>query len=80
MKKESLGFLQELIEAPSPSGYEQPAARVVRRRMEGVADEIRTDVHGNTICVMNPGAGVRVMLAGHCDQIGFMVKYVNEQG
>jgi endoglucanase len=80
MNDESLDFLRSLIEAPSPSGYEQPAARVVRRRMEGIADEVRTDVHGNTICVLNPSGKLRVMLAGHYDQIGFMVRYVNEQG
>ena len=80
MTNDSLEFLRELIEAPSPSGFEQPAARVVRRRMEAIADEIRTDVHGNTICALNPQGRVRVMLAGHCDQIGFMVRYVNEQG
>jgi len=80
MKKDSLDFLKDLIEAPSPSGYEQPAARVVRKRMEGVADEIRTDVHGNTICLLNGKGKVRVMLSGHCDQIGFMVKYINDEG
>jgi endoglucanase len=80
MRKESLDFLRELIEAPSPSGFEQPAARVVRKWMKGVADEIRTDVHGNTICVLNPKGKVRIMLAGHCDQIGFMVKHVNDDG
>ena len=80
MKKDSLDFLKDLIEAPSPSGYEQPAARVVRKRMEGVAEEIRTDVHGNTICLLNGKGKVRVMLSGHCDQIGFMVKYINDEG
>ncbi len=48
--------------------------------MEPVADEVRTDVHGNTICVLNPRGKVRVMLSGHCDQIGFMVKYITEEG
>jgi len=80
MRKESLEFLRELIEAPSPSGYEQPAARVVRRWMEPVADEVRTDVHGNTICVLNPRGKIRIMLSGHCDQIGFMVKYITDEG
>jgi len=80
MQKDALRFLQDLIEAPSPSGYEQPAARVVRRRMKKIADEIRTDVHGNTICVLNPRGKVRIMLAGHCDQIGFMVKHVTDEG
>lgn len=80
MRKESLNFLKELIEAPSPSGYEQPAARVVRQWMKDVADEIKTDVHGNTICVLNPKGKVRIMLAGHCDQIGFMVKHITDEG
>jgi endoglucanase len=80
MRKDSLEFLRALIEAPSPSGYEQPAARVVRKRMRKIADDIRTDVHGNTICVLNKKGRVRVMLAGHCDQIGFMVKHINDQG
>ncbi len=48
--------------------------------MARIADEITTDVHGNTICVLNPKGRVRVMLAGHCDQIGFMVKHINEDG
>ena len=80
MRKESLDFLKALIEAPSPSGYEQPVGRVVRRRMKRIADDVRTDVHGNTICVMNKKGKVRIMLAGHCDQIGFMVRYVNDKG
>ncbi len=80
MRKESLTFLQELIEAPSPSGFEQPAARVVRKWMKNIADEITTDVHGNTICALNPKGKVRIMLAGHCDQIGFMVKHITDSG
>ena len=39
-----------------------------------------TDVHGNVIVCANPKAPVRVMLAGHMDQIGLMVKYINDDG
>ena len=80
MRKESLKFLKDLIAAPSPSGFEEPAQRVVRGRMEKFADEIRTDVHGNVICIKQPDHPLRVMLAGHCDQIGFMVRYINDDG
>jgi tetrahedral aminopeptidase len=80
MRKESLQFLQDLIAAPSPSGFEQPAQRVVRARMEQFADEIVTDVHGNVRCVKNPEHPFRVMLAGHVDQIGFIVRYINDDG
>ncbi|MEA3403577.1 MAG: M42 family metallopeptidase [Armatimonadota bacterium] len=80
MRKESLQFLKDLIAAPSPSGFEQPAQRVVRSRMADHADEIRTDVHGNVICIRNPDHPLRVMLAGHCDQIGFIVRHINDEG
>lgn len=80
MKKDSLAFLEQLLQAPSPSGFEQPAQRVVRARMEGIADEVRTDLHGNVIAVKNPGGSPRIMLAGHCDQVGLMVQHITAEG
>jgi len=75
-----LSFLQDLVEAPSPSGFEQPAQRVVRAHVKAFADEVRTDVHGNVIAAVNTGGSPRVMFAGHCDQVGMMVKFINAQG
>ena len=80
MKKESFLFLKKLIDAPSPSGFEQPVQKIIREEMEKVADEVKVDVHGNVIAVKNPGGKPRIMLAGHCDEIGFMVKYIDENG
>mgnify|MGYP001044964427 CR=1 FL=1 len=80
MRKESVQFLRDIIAAPSPSGYEQPAQRVVRQRMDSFADEIRTDLHGNLIVVKNPAGSPRVMLAGHIDQIGMMVVHITDDG
>jgi endoglucanase len=80
MRKESLAFLEELVNAPSPSGFEQRAQSVVRQYASEFADEVATDVMGNVIAGVNPGGKPRVMLAGHCDEIGFMVRYITEQG
>lgn len=80
MRKESYEFLKTIQETPSPSGFEQAVQRVVRRRMKRFADSIETDVHGNVIAGLNPKGSPRVMLAGHCDQIGMMVKYVDDHG
>lgn len=80
MNKESLNFLIKLLETPSPSGFEQNIQKVVKRRMSAFADEIRSDVHGNLIAAWNPDAPIRVMLAGHCDQIGFMVQHIDDRG
>ena len=80
MRKESYEFLKSLQETPSPSGFEQPVQRLVRRRMKAFADQIETDVHGNVICALNPKGTPRVMLAGHCDQIGLRVNYIDDNG
>ena len=80
MNKASLDFLKSLLEQPSPSGFEQPVQKVWRKQMEPYADKVWTDVHGNTIAVLNPEGTPRVMLSGHCDEVGFMVNYINDEG
>lgn len=83
MKQQHYDFLQELSQAPSPSGFEQPVQRIIRRELTDVADNIETDVMGNVIASLDGSGSVdrpRVMLAGHCDEIGFMVKYVDDNG
>lgn len=80
MHEASLTFLQTLLETPSPSGFERPIQDVVRNWARAYAAEVRTDRHGNVIAVVNPGGQPRVMLAGHCDQIGLMVQYIDDNG
>jgi endoglucanase len=73
-------FLKELLLTPSPSGYERPVQDVVRAWAGRFADEVRTDRHGNVIAARNPGGSPRVMLAGHCDQLGLQVVHVDGDG
>ncbi len=80
MKKESLDFLKRLMDTPSPSGYEGPAVEVWRNEAKKFADQIKTDLHGNTIAVLNKGGSPRVMLAGHIDEIGLMIQTIDENG
>lgn len=80
MRQESYEFLRNILEAPSPSGYEQPVQRLVRERMADHADEITTDVSGNVTVSLNPDGAPSVMLAGHSDQIGLMVNYIDDNG
>lgn len=80
MNKPSHDFLKALLEAPSPSGYEQPAAKLWRDYVNDSVDELITDVHGNSIAVINPKADFKFMLAGHIDEIGLMITHVDEKG
>ncbi|HET8656049.1 MAG TPA: M42 family metallopeptidase [Longimicrobiaceae bacterium] len=75
-----LDFLAQLLDAPGPSGFEIPAARVWRQRAEEFADRVEVDVSGNSMATLNPGGKPRVMLAGHIDEIGVIVTHVDEQG
>lgn len=73
-------FLRRLLATPSPSGYEAPIQELVREYLADCADEVRTDLHGNVIAVKNPGGKLRVMLAGHADQIGLLVQHIDAEG
>lgn len=80
MRAESLTFLKSIVNAPSPSGYEEPAAQAYRDYTTSFADKVTTDNHGNVIAVLNPDAEAKVMLAGHIDEIGFQILYVSDDG
>ena len=80
MQNDALQFLKDLLHAPSPSGYERPVQDVVRRFAKSFADDVKTDWHGNVVASVNPGGSPRIMLAGHCDQIGLLVKHIDDKG
>lgn len=80
MNKESLSFLKELMRQPSPSGFEVPAQKVIKARLKPFADKVATDVHGNVIGLLNEKAPLKVMLAGHVDEIGLMITHIDSNG
>lgn len=82
MRKESLKFLEQLLDAPSPSGYEQPAQRVFRDYVAPFCDELTTDVMGNVFGrISGRGKNLpRVMIVGHTDEIGLQIKYIDDKG
>jgi putative aminopeptidase FrvX len=75
-----ISFLERLLDAPGPSGFETRAARVWRAEAETFADDVRVDVSGNSYATVNAGEGPTVMLAGHIDEIGLQITHIDEQG
>lgn len=73
-------FLEELLMTCGPSGFEFEQAKVYRDYLKPFAHEIRTDVLGNTVARLNPGAKFQFMLSGHYDEIGFQVVSIMPQG
>jgi putative aminopeptidase FrvX len=80
MDRSAKKFFKQILETPSPSGYEQPVQDVVRQYVAEFADEVRTDLHGNVIAGCNVEAPLRVMFAGHADQIGLLVTFIDDNG
>jgi len=77
-------LLREITEAPGVPGYEGQVRAIIRRHLEEVTT-IEQDKMGSIICKK---AGLadsladspKVMLAGHMDEIGFMVKLITKEG
>lgn len=80
MRDESLKFLQKLINTPSPSGHEARGQKVWLEYAGKFADETFSDAYGNAVAVFNKGGSPRLMLAGHADEIGMVVNYINNDG
>ncbi len=73
-------FLKALLEARSPTGAEYEAQAVIDRAVKQTADRYETDPLGNRIATLNPGGDPVVMLAGHMDELGLIVSYIDKNG
>jgi endoglucanase len=77
---ERIAFLEDLLNAPGPSGFEVGPARVWREEAERFSHKVWVDVTGNSVAALNPEGRPRVMLAGHIDEIGLQVTHIDDSG
>ncbi|HON06886.1 MAG TPA: M42 family metallopeptidase [Verrucomicrobiota bacterium] len=80
MRKESIEFLRNLVNTPSPSGYETAGQRVWLNYVKNYADETFSDNYGNCVAVLNKGGSPRLMISGHADEIALTVNYIDDNG
>jgi endoglucanase len=80
MESSSLQFLKSLLDSPGPSSFELLPARLWRAEASGFAEQVDADVSGNSFATLNASAAPRVMLAGHIDEIGVMITYIDDDG
>ena len=74
-------LLEELSNAPGPSGFEGPVREIVLRELRASGVEVTTDGLGSVIGVLRGSAqGPRIMLAAHMDEVGAMVRYITPEG
>lgn len=79
MNTESIDFLKKIISIPGPSGGETAVSKVWRKEAETFADHVHVDVSGSSLAVLD-GGKLKVLLAGHIDEIGVMISYIEEHG
>ena len=80
MDKGRVEFLRKCVDTISPSGFEEEISRIWRAEADKFADRTWADVNGNTYAVVNEGGSPRIMLAGHIDEIGLMITYIDDKG
>tara|TARA_R110002096_G_scaffold431342_1_gene646482 strand:+ start:4199 stop:5269 length:1071 start_codon:yes stop_codon:yes gene_type:complete len=81
MDKDAEAFLYELLNTPSPTGFEVKGQRVWANRCRQFADAVDSDAYGNAWATLNGTDGApTVMIEAHADEIGFMVKYISDEG
>jgi len=80
MSDETVKLLRELTEAPGVSGYEQEVREIIRKHLQKITT-IEQDRLGSIVCRKNGEAETpRIMIAGHMDEIGFIVKLITDEG
>ncbi len=80
MEDQAYQFLKRLVDTPSPSGYEERAQAVAAERLRQLGASLRVDAHGNLFGKAREGGRPRIVLTGHVDQIGMIVRHITEEG
>lgn len=80
MNTESKEFLVNLLKESGVSGFEENPQRVWFKRTKKFADNIAIDIMGNCTAVLKPDLDFKVMLAGHCDEIGLILTHISDDG
>ncbi|MEJ2665886.1 MAG: M42 family metallopeptidase [Deinococcales bacterium] len=75
-----VAFLKALTSVAGTSGFESRPAAVWRDRAQEAGASLSSDAYGNVFAAFRPGGRPRVMLAGHIDEIGLLVNYIDDKG
>lgn len=76
-----MGFLEALLSTASPTGFEQAGQQVWVDYVKDLSDTIVTDAYGSAAAHLGAEqSDSTVMLEAHCDEIGMMVSYIDNNG
>ena len=76
----NIKLLKEICEVPGTSGFEDKIRRLVLEELKSIDAEIDIDNRKCYTIIKGENSNKKVMLAAHMDEIGFIVKHIDEQG
>jgi putative aminopeptidase FrvX len=77
----TIALLAELTNAHAAPGFEGPVRDILRREWKGLLADLRTDGLGNLLgSLQGTSEGPRVLLMAHMDEVGFLVRHIDEDG
>ncbi|HDN83668.1 MAG TPA: M42 family peptidase [Candidatus Altiarchaeales archaeon] len=74
-----MNLLKSLCLASGISGFEDEVAKLIKSSLQKSCKEVRVDALGNVIGIKGKGKK-KIMLAAHMDEIGLMVKHIDDNG
>lgn len=81
MDRSRIDFFLKLLNTPSPSGHEEAVQALWRADVAKHADEVRATAHGSLVATVKGRAQTpSILLLGHCDEIGLLVHYIDDNG
>lgn len=76
----NIELLRSLTQTPGIASREDLIRNVVAAELAPLADEISVDRLGNLVGVRRGSGGPTIAIAAHVDEIGFLVRYVDDSG
>ena len=73
-------LLQAICERPGAPGFEDSIRKLIKKEIEGLADDISIDNMGNLIAFKKGKSNKKVAIAAHMDEIAFIATHIDDDG
>ena len=80
LNKDSLNFLTNYINNPSPTGFESQGQKIWLDYIKPYVDDTFVDNYGSAVGVINPKSDFKVVIEAHADEISWFVNYISKEG
>lgn len=80
LTENSLSFLKNYINNPSPTGFESEGQKIWLNYITPYIDDYFVDTYGTVVGVINPNATYKVVIEAHADEISWFVHYITKDG